>query len=289
MTTDAPDGNFADLRRKGEMPTTAENKGSFWEAVCDYRVWALFVIYAACFGIELTINGTAALYFTDYFGLGIVAAGTVASLFGLMNIFARSLGGILSDRINMAMGLRGRVRFLFFVLLLEGIALIAFSRITLLPFAIAMLIVFSLFVQMAEGATYAIVPFVNKRALGTVSGIVGAGGNFGAVLAGFLFHSEMSWSTAYLFLGIAVVMASFCAFAVRFSEADQHAVDAEMKERLATQEYENMIGLIYTVSFIQESVPLLLAALHSHYYILVDVIVPMILLLNSSIISAGTA
>ena len=28
----------------------------FAGAAKDYRVWALFVVYAACFGVELTIN-----------------------------------------------------------------------------------------------------------------------------------------------------------------------------------------------------------------------------------------
>ena len=37
------------------------------------------------------------------------------------------------------------------------------------------MIVFSLFVQMSEGATYSVVPFINKKALGSVAGIVGAG------------------------------------------------------------------------------------------------------------------
>ena len=34
-----------------------------------------------------------------------------------------------------------------------------------------------------DGATYSIVPFINKKALGSVAGIVGAGGNMGAVCA----------------------------------------------------------------------------------------------------------
>ena len=57
------------------MPEKKHNKGSFKEACKDYRVWALFVIYAACFGIELTINNVAALYFADYFDLGLKTAG----------------------------------------------------------------------------------------------------------------------------------------------------------------------------------------------------------------------
>ncbi|MCP3996204.1 MAG: MFS transporter, partial [bacterium] len=89
LTTDLPHGNFKDLRAKGELEPLVKTKGSFMLAVKDYRVWALFVIYAACFGIELTINNIAALYYMDYFDLGIKTAGLVAGLFGLMNIFAR--------------------------------------------------------------------------------------------------------------------------------------------------------------------------------------------------------
>ncbi|HLU11064.1 MAG TPA: MFS transporter, partial [Oceanobacillus sp.] len=97
LTQDAPDGDFKDLRARGEMPAVKGTKGTFLEAAKDPRVWALFAIYAGCFGVELTINGTAALYFTDYFELDIATAGLIASLFGLMNLFARSLGGIVSD------------------------------------------------------------------------------------------------------------------------------------------------------------------------------------------------
>jgi NNP family nitrate/nitrite transporter-like MFS transporter len=234
LTQDAPDGNFKDLRNRGEMLDAKLSKGTFLEAAKDPRVWALFFIYAACFGIELTINGTAALYFIDYFKLDIATAGLIASLFGLMNIFARSLGGIVSDRFARNSGLRGRVLFMFGILFLEGITLILFSQAGGLLLAIPMLILFSTTVQMSEGATYGIVPFINKRALGSVSGIVGAGGNFGAVTAGFLFRQpDLPWPTAYLILGVLVVACSFFAFAVRFSEQEETAVKAEIQERMA--------------------------------------------------------
>src|SRR5258708_36465422 len=73
----------------------------------DRRVWALFVIYGCCFGMELTIDNIAALYFADYFHLALTAAGFVAASFGMMNIFARALGGIVSDRCYRRWGLRG--------------------------------------------------------------------------------------------------------------------------------------------------------------------------------------
>ncbi len=229
FTQDTPQGNYKELRARGEMEPVHHTKGSFLAAICDARVWSLFVIYAACFGIELTINNIAALYFHDHFTLDLKTAGLIAGLFGLMNLFARSLGGILSDKFNVKGGLKGRVTFMGVVLLCEGMALVLFSRMEILALAVVTLIVFSLFVQMAEGATYAVVPFVNKKALGSVAGIVGAGGNAGAVAAGFLFRAEnISTNQGLLILGCLVACSSVCAFLVRFSEADQTAVDEEM-------------------------------------------------------------
>ncbi|MEQ9069001.1 MAG: MFS transporter, partial [Gimesia chilikensis] len=102
LTQDAPDGNFKELREAGKMPQKAQQKGQFLSVCKDHRVWALFVIYCACFGIELTINNVAALYFQDYFDYfknmdttkAVKTAGLMAGMFGLMNIFARTLGGI---------------------------------------------------------------------------------------------------------------------------------------------------------------------------------------------------
>ena len=99
------------LRRK-------RRRGGFIAACRDYRVWALFVIYGTCFGIELTINNVAALYFVDYFDFfkkmdplkAVGMAGLIASLFGLMNIFARTLGGAFGDKFGEKWGLSGRVK-----------------------------------------------------------------------------------------------------------------------------------------------------------------------------------
>ena len=208
--------------------------GSFMEAAKDYRVWALFVIYGACFGIELTINNVAALYFHDRFSLGVGAAGLIAGLFGLMNIFARTLGGVLGDKAGIRFGLRGRVMFLGVVLLLEGLALALFSQMSALLLAVGGMLVFSLFVQMSEGATYSVVPFINRNALGSVAGIVGAGGNAGAVAAGFLFRVEsLNTETALLYLGMAVAGCSVLVFAVRFSKREELAERSAMRRALA--------------------------------------------------------
>jgi NNP family nitrate/nitrite transporter-like MFS transporter len=62
------------------------------------------------------------------------------------------------------------------------------------------------------------VPFVNRNALGGVAGIVGAGGNVGAVAAGFLVKGVGSIEYALSVLGGVVVASALCALAVRFTQ-----------------------------------------------------------------------
>lgn len=213
-TQDSPEG-------KDAKATTGKPKGSLLEAARDARVWALFIGYGACFGVELTIHNIAASYFHDRFGLGLKEAGMLAGTFGVLAIFARSLGGYLGDRAGRRFGLDGRGRFLTAMLLLEGAGLIAFSRMDAVVPAALMLVLFGLFVHIAAGATYSVVPFIKPNGVGAVAGIVGAGGNVGAVLAGLLFRSSaQSTQTGLLWLGGAVLGAAALAAIIRFGRAE---------------------------------------------------------------------
>ncbi len=233
LTQDTPDGDFKKLRAEGAMDDTSRSLSAFWRVCRDPRVWALALLYATSFGIELTIDNFAALYYTDYFSLSLKMAGVVASTFGMMNLFARALGGMVSDRCNRRWGLRGRTLLLGCTIGAEGFAMMLFSRMHTLPLAIAGMMFTGLFVKMSNGANYSVVPFVNKRAIGAVAGIVGAGGNAGAVLAGFLFKSpSLSYPQAFMILGVLILLCSVCAFAVRFSETDELAAKQELASRL---------------------------------------------------------
>ncbi len=212
FTEDTPDGRTFSPRIGGK---------AFREAAADYRIWVLFLIYAACFGVEITVDNVAALYFKDSFRLTLKTAGLLASLIGMMNIFARALGGIFGDWVGNRSGLQGRSLLLGLVVLLEGLALTLFSRLTSLVPATVAFLVFGLFVCMACGVTYAVVPLVRPRAIGSASGIVGAGGNVGALLAGFLFKSEsLSSANAFFYLGISVSVSAFFVLLLRFQEAE---------------------------------------------------------------------
>lgn len=225
LTQDTPAGNLRELRAAGRLPSTNKATGSFAAACRDPRVWMLAALYGACFGLELTVKNVAALYFIDSFESlrtldpldAARYAGLIVGLYGSMNLFARTLGGWIGDRCGRRWGWEGRVRWLFVAIFCEGVILVLFSQTRSLIAAIPVLVVFALFVQMSCGATFSIVPFVLPRAVGSVSGIVGAGGNLAAVGAGFLFKSEgLEWSTVFLLLGAAVTLCSFLSFGMNF-------------------------------------------------------------------------
>ncbi len=260
FTQDTPSGNYAELRAKGALPKTKKDEVSFSTAIKDYRVWILFLVYAACFGMELTVYGTMDDYLQNTFQLERATAGNLVLSFALMNIFARTLGGFFGDKFGKLKGLRGRVLFMAVILSIEGIMLSLFSGMNGITFGIVFLVGFSLTVQMAEGATFSVVPFINKKAIGSISGIVGAGGNVGAFVAAMVLKSKSAVaekiaiadhqhlgqeaveaaqalasseavSSGYFIIGVFVVITAVVSLTIKFSTEDEKAVAEEMKKQ----------------------------------------------------------
>ena len=138
------------------------------------------------------------------FGQSAESAGAIASIFGWINLFARGMGGVFSDALSESMGMRGRIIAQASLLLGEGICVLVFAQTDTLAGAIIVLVLFSLFVQSAEGTSFGIVPYINPPYTGSVTGIVGAGGNVGAVCYGLGFR-ELSYSKAYNIMGYSVI------------------------------------------------------------------------------------
>lgn len=237
-TQDCPAGNYATLRANGLMPDTGKKAGwkSFKLACANYRVWMLFVTYGACFGVEIFIHNIAASYYVDEFGLTLKAAGFAAGTFGLLALFARALGGIASDRVARARGLDGRTALLFALIVGEGLGLLWFSQMETVAVAIVAMVTFGLFTHMACGATYALVPFIDRKALGGVAGIIGAGGNVGAVAAGFLMKDVGDGPRTLAILGVLVTVSAVCALAVRFSSEHKTREQALYEQAVAARD-----------------------------------------------------
>jgi NNP family nitrate/nitrite transporter-like MFS transporter len=220
FTQDCPEGNYADMRARGQA-ITGSGKGGGWEsfrmASANYRVWLLFITYGACFGVEIFIHNIAATFYVDRFGLSLKAAGLAAGSFGLLALFARALGGWLSDKAARRRGLDARASLLFVLILGEGLGLLWFAQAGNVTLAVVAMLLFGLFTHMACGATYALVPFIDRKALGGVAGIIGAGGNVGAVAAGFLLKGLGDLQQTLTVLGVLAALAALCAIAIRFS------------------------------------------------------------------------
>ncbi len=244
-TQDCPQGNFKELRAQGIQVGSSKKGGVaiLMHAARNYRVWILFGAYAACFGIEIFIHNIVAMYYVEHFSFGLKEAGLAAGIFGLLALFARALGGILSDQVALKRGLDGRTIILFVMILLEGFFLILFSKMQSPMLAILIMTLFALFTHMACGATYALVPFIDREALGGVTGIIGAGGNVGAVAAGFLLKGMLDIQSCLMVLGGLVVIAAVFVLMIRFSvehkRKEQQLFEQAIRERHLMLEAQN--------------------------------------------------
>merc|ERR1712241_697530 len=103
--------------------------------------------------------------------------------------------------------MRGRLYAQFCLLLIEGVLVFVFNRTKTLGGAIAVMVFFSAFVQACEGPTYGIVPYVDPPATGSISGIVGAGGNTGAVCFGLAFR-QLSYTKAFDIMAVTILISA---------------------------------------------------------------------------------
>ncbi len=240
FTQDTPEGNFADMRAKG-MSTEVGKKGGLdvmKAAGKNYRVWLLALCYGCSFGVELFVHSIAVTYYYNKFHLSVENAGYAVGAFGLLALFARALGGIFSDKIAKSKGLDGRTWLLFALMMGEGVFLVAFSQMNSVALAITFMITFGLFTHMACGSLYALVPFIDRKVLGGVCGIIGAGGNIGGVAAGFLLRGTGNIQFCFMVLGIAAMIAACGSALIRFSlvkkQEEQSLYDEAVAQRAAS-------------------------------------------------------
>ncbi len=212
-------------------------------------VAALNLTYFANFGAELAVVSMLPMFFQETWGLTPVAAGMIASTFAFVNLFARPMGGLVSDRM-------GNRRFVMLAYML-GIG-VGFLMMGLMdsrwPLIIAVVVTIgcSFFVQGAEGATFGIIPSIKRRVTGQIAGMAGAYGNVGAVFYLFVFMFVDS-STFFLIIAAgAFVSWAACLLWLKEPEGGfgdeymlssvDHAIAAEARRRRDTE--TDLAGLL---------------------------------------------
>jgi len=320
------DGSYAELETSGAKKKVAKGGGGKIALVGFSNTNALILMlgYGFCFGVELTMNNKLTLFFNRYYAQPPRTSSTLGASFSLMNLFARSWGGMLSDSMAVKYGIRGRITAMWLTQVTQGVMCIILGLLTInmlspddksfdgmpdvagrwsdssglddvdysingtwtgteagygaglalvnatwsatgeglvaqcgsdyitapkwvtcpavsglgwvpcrfpvkgrvmvkdpnpdcihnggtLGTSLIIIIVFSIFVQMAEGLHFGVVPFVSRPALGVVSGMVGAGGNIGAVISGqFIIGSgtKAPLDRGFIVLGIVIIACS---------------------------------------------------------------------------------
>jgi len=178
-------------------------------------VAALNTTYFANFGAELAVVSILPLFFEGTFRISPSLAGLLASSFALVNLVARPLGGLLSDLLHS----RKAVMLGYMAGIALGfLGMAAIDASWPLVLAVGVTVLTSVFVQGAEGATFAIIPLISKRQTGQVAGMAGAYGNVGAVVY-LVVYSLVDARTFFLILaGGAAVAVLYCLLFLREPE-----------------------------------------------------------------------
>jgi NNP family nitrate/nitrite transporter-like MFS transporter len=199
------------------------------------NVAALNSTYFANFGAELAVVSMLPMFFENVFRnltnsdgnyiMTATLASFIAASFAFVNLFARPLGGLLSDKMNnrkrtMLIYMFGITLGFFFMALIarygdmgpDGVRLLdpLFDGMWWLVIAIFITIVTSIFVQGAEGATFAIIPMIKKEQTGQIAGMAGAYGNVGAVIYLVLYSLVDDKTFFYVLSGGALLSFVFC-------------------------------------------------------------------------------
>jgi NNP family nitrate/nitrite transporter-like MFS transporter len=237
ISDDCPKGNFRELVQHGSKEPVSGRK-AIAAAATNKNSWLLFVQYACNFGVKLAMTSAAAPYVMKKYGLSPSSATSIASLFLWLNLFARALGGVFSDWCAIYWSFRGRLWAQTVLLLFEGVFVFIFAYTKTLYGSILTMIFFSLFVQAgkvefatgenklihviakdkhpfshiflltAEGTTFGIAPFIQPKFTGSVTGIVSAGGNTGAVIFVICFH-YLAYQQVFVLMGSMAFVAAF--------------------------------------------------------------------------------
>ncbi len=209
---------------------------------------ALNTTYFANFGAELAVVSMLPMFFEGIFNFTPQMAGLIAMSFAFVNLFARPLGGYLSDK----MGSRKKTMLMYMVGITLGFFLMGLiskfngvdvtGKTMLAPMfegawwivvSVIITMFCSMFVQGAEGATFAMIPSIKKELTGRIAGMAGAYGNVGAVTYLFIL-TQVDYKTFFFILSIGAGISVIVCYILLKEPKGAFGEESENNEQLQT-------------------------------------------------------
>ncbi|OCH89835.1 nitrate transporter [Obba rivulosa] len=169
------------------------------DVILNPLTWLPSLAYMTTFGFELAIDANLAnVLFSLYTGrnFGQTKAGYIAGIYGLLNVFARPLGGYLGDLIYKSFGVPGKKYLTLTCGAIQGVISIGLGVYIdrhdnpKLAVVVVLFIIVAIFNEIANGANFSLVPHCNPNSNGFMTGIVGAMGNMGGVFYAIIFRFQ---------------------------------------------------------------------------------------------------
>ncbi|KAK0555405.1 hypothetical protein OC845_000277 [Tilletia horrida] len=168
------------------------------KVLTDPRVWLVALSYMTTFGLETAMDAALpGLILTLFQGpnFKVDDAAYVASTYGLLNLFARALGGITSDLLYARYGLMSKVWLLIVTAVAQGVFMVGLGFYVNTGHAsiggvIGFMVALGITGFAANGAAYSIYAHLRPRNIGVVAGLVGGFGNIGGIWYTLMFRQH---------------------------------------------------------------------------------------------------
>lgn len=195
------------------------------DVVLNPLTWLPALAYMSSFGYELAIDANLAnVYFGLYNktkGFGQTRCGYIASIFGLLNVFSRPLGGYMGDVVYQRWGVPGKKYLVLALGVLQGALSLAWGlyldrHAASLAVVIVLMILTAAVDELGNGANFSLVPHCNPSSNGVMTGIVGAMGNLGGVWFALMFRFQPSpFGKAFWIAGVVTMVTSVLLVVIR--------------------------------------------------------------------------
>ena len=186
------------------------------------------ILYFSLFGWELCMDANlASTLYASHASASFtqLTAGQLGSLFGVVNIIARPVGGYLADLLFVHHGPRGKQLLAAALGVCQGVLSLAMGLyvraayngggVPTLGVQVALVALMAIVSEAGSGACFALVPHCAARSPGLVTGVVGASGNLGGIVFGLIFRYQAAQAGAMAWVAsgaLAMALSAGCAF-----------------------------------------------------------------------------